>query len=48
MMISIGTTARSWAISTPTAQRPVSVRSSPMSSRILMPTAVLLSARQKP
>ena len=43
----IGTTARSWAISTATAMRPVSVSRSPMSSIILMATAVEDSAAAK-
>ena len=41
-MISIGTTARSWAIDMPIASWPASVRSSPTSSSMLMLTTVLL------
>src|SRR5512132_3496181 len=46
--INIGTTAKSWAINTPTVMRPTWVRSSPMSSSILIATAVLLSDTMKP
>ena len=45
---SIGTTARSWAIKTPTTMRPVSLRSSPISSSIFMATAVLDRLTTKP
>ena len=48
MISIIGTTARSWAISTPTVRRPTGVVSSPMSSSILMVIAVLLIATTKP
>ena len=44
----MGTTARSWATSTPMVMRPARVRSSPTFSSTLMATAVLDSATTKP
>ena len=46
--ISIGTTAMSCAISTPTATRPGALRNSPISSSIFIATTVLDSAMMKP
>ena len=48
MASSMGTTARSWAMSTPTVRRPVRVLSSPVFSSTLMATAVDDSATTKP
>jgi hypothetical protein len=46
--ISIGTTARSWAISTPTAILPGALRNSPISSSIFIATTVLDNAMMNP
>ena len=48
MASSMGTTARSWAMSTPTVRRPVRVLSSPVFSNTLMATAVDDSATTNP